>query len=159
MKNPDQQDIKSKNVNAKITVSKIYTKIFGITVQGLPEHFAAANWNPKIDIKTGPRYIHLDGNRFEVILTVQLNGQQNDNPVFESHIEQAGVFVLEDVLEESKEGILYGNCTNYLFPYINVNLNFLLTQSGLPPVYLAPLNFVNLYKEHQMQQKNETVNA
>src|ERR1700738_1670177 len=128
MKNSNQHDTTSKNVTAKITVNNIYTKIFGISVQGLPEHFSASSWNPKIEIKIGPRYIHLEGNRYEVILAVQLNGQQNNNPVFESHIEQAGVFILEDVIEESRESILYGNCPNYLFPYINVNLNFLLSQ-------------------------------
>lgn len=159
MKNSDRHDTKSKNLTAKVTVKKIYTKILGVSVQGLPEHFSVSNWDPKIEIKTGPRYIHLEGNRFEVILAVQLNAQQNNNPVFESHIEQAGVFIIEDVIEESKEIILYGSCTNYLYPYVNVNLNFLLSQSGLPPVYLAPLNFINLYKEHQKQPKNETINA
>ena len=93
MKTSSQYD--TKNVTAKITVGKIYTKVLGVSVLGLPEHFSASSWNPKIDIKTGPRYIPLEANRFEVILAVQLNAQQNNNPVFESHIEQAGIFIVE----------------------------------------------------------------
>ncbi len=141
----------------QILVQKIYTKSLGIAIQGLPDHFSSLNWNPVIDIKANPRYINLESNKFEVVLTLQLAGKLNDTPVFESQIDQAGTFTIENATDDQIEFILYGHCSNHLFPYAGVNLNLLLSQSGLPPVYLAPLNFVGLYKDHQAKQKDEKI--
>ena len=34
-------------------------------------------------------------------------------------------------------------------------INQILTQSGLQPVYLAPLDFIQLYRQHQQQQQTQ----
>ncbi|MBS0351113.1 MAG: protein-export chaperone SecB, partial [Proteobacteria bacterium] len=41
------------------------------------------------------------------------------------------------------------------FPYAGVMINQILTQSNLQPVYLAPLDFIQLYRQHQQQQQQQ----
>jgi protein-export chaperone SecB len=121
-------------------------------IQGLPEDWTAA-WNPKIDFRANPRLNEIGNERTEVILALQINAQQENKPVFEIYFEQAGLFTITTEDPQQRETVLYGTCSNFLFPYAGVMINQILTQSSLQPVYLAPLDFIQLYHQHQQQQQ------
>ena len=89
------------------------------------------------------------------MLTLQLSAQQAGKAIFQIQIDQAGLFSLQNVSEDQQEVVLYGVCANALFPYVNVILNQTLSQAGLPPLYLNPLDFVKLYHEHKKQEQEE----
>lgn len=135
-----------------IQIHKIYSKNQRVVIQGLPEEWTAA-WNPKIDLRANPRIQEFEDGRTEVVLALQINAQQQDKPVFEIYFEQAGIFTITTQDSQQKETVLYGTCSNFLFPYAGVMINQILTQSSLQPVYLAPLDFIQLYKQHQQQQQ------
>jgi preprotein translocase subunit SecB len=146
---------KELNTNTKsvnIQIHRIYSKNQRVMIQGLPENWTKA-WNPKIDLRANPRVQEMDKERIEIILALQINAQQEDKPVFEIYFEQAGLFTITTEDAQQRETVLYGTCSNFLFPYAGVMINQILTQSSLQPVYLAPLDFIQLYRQHQQQQQ------
>ena len=141
-----------KSVN--IQIHRIYSKNQRVVIQGLPEEWTIS-WNPKIDLRANPRVQDAGNDRTEVVLALQLTAQQQDKPVFEIYFEQAGLFTITTENPQQKDEVLYGTCSNFLFPYAGVMINQILTQSSLQPVYLAPLDFIQLYRQHQQQQQNQ----
>ncbi len=146
----------SKSVN--IQIHRIYSKNQRVVIQGLPEEWTVA-WNPKIDLRANPRIQDAGKDRTEVILALQLNAQQEEKPVFEIYFEQAGLFTVTTEDPQQRESVLYGACSNFLFPYVGVMINQILTQSGLQPVYLAPLDFIQLYRQQQQQAQAQQEKA
>ena len=145
-----EPNLSPRSVN--IQIHRIYSKNQRVVIQGLPEEWTVS-WNPKIDLRANPRLQDAGNQRTEVMLALQLNAQQQDKPVFEIYFEQAGLFTITTENPQQKEEVLYGTCSNFLFPYAGVMINQILTQSSLQPVYLAPLDFIQLYRQHQQQQQ------
>ena len=108
-----------------------------------------------LGIPNVPKKGSLGNERTEVILALQINAQQDNKPVFEIYFEQAGLFTITTEDSQQREMVLYGTCSNFLFPYAGVMINQILTQSSLQPVYLAPLDFIQLYRQHQQQQQTQ----
>lgn len=115
-----------------------------------------SGWNPQISLQANPRYQLLSENRYEVILALQIQCQQAGKPLAEIYVEQAGLFVLTDLSPEQQQAVLYGIGCNALYGFIGVHVNYLLAQAELPPVYLAPLDFVSLYQRFRQQQAGHT---
>ncbi len=147
-----ESNLSPKSVN--IQIHRIYTKNQHVVIQGLPEEWTVS-WNPKIDLRANPRVQYTGNDRMEVVLALQLTAQQQDKPVFEIYFEQAGLFTITTENPQQKDEVLYGTCSNFLFPYAGVMINQILTQSSLQPVYLASLDFIQLYRQHQQQQQNQ----
>ncbi|MBA2649288.1 MAG: protein-export chaperone SecB [Legionella sp.] len=143
------------NEEPRLTVHKIYNKGLQFVVHGLSDELTK-NWNPQISLQANPRIQLLESGQYEVILAIHLSGQQLGKAIFQIQVEQAGLFSLQQVAEEQKDIAIYGACANALFPYAAVMVNQLLSQAGLPHLYLNPMDFIALYKQHQKQaQKQE----
>ncbi|MBS0351331.1 MAG: protein-export chaperone SecB [Proteobacteria bacterium] len=142
----------TKSVN--IQIHRIYSKNQRVVIQGVPEDWNGA-WNPKIDLRANPRVQEMDKERTEIVLALQINAQQENKPVFEIYFEQAGIFTITAENAQQRGMVSYGACSNFLFPYAGVMINQILTQSSLQPVYLAPLDFIQLYRQHQQQQQHQ----
>lgn len=152
MTSSKEPNLSPKSVN--IQIHRIYSKNQRVAIQGLPEEWTVS-WNPKIDLRANPRVQDVGNERTEVVLALQLTGQQDNKPIFEIYFEQAGLFTITTADPQQKDEVLYGTCSNFLFPYAGVMINQILTQSSLQPVYLAPLDFIQLYRQHQRQQQNQ----
>ncbi|MBA2650080.1 MAG: protein-export chaperone SecB [Legionella sp.] len=146
------QDIKitdsTQSQAARIVIHKIYNKGQQFIIDGFTDDLTK-NWNPQITLQANPRIQLLESGQYEVILTIHIKAQQIDKMLFQIQLEQAGLFTLQQVAEEQKELVLYGACSNALFPYAAVMVNQILSQAGLPHIYLNPLDFVTLYQQHQ----------
>jgi preprotein translocase subunit SecB len=137
-----------------IQVHRIYSKNQRVVIHGLPEEWSI-DWNPKLDLQANPRVQAVGENRSEVVLALQLTAKQQDKPVFEIYFEQAGQFTITVDDPQQREMVLYGTCSNMLFPYVGVMINQILAQSSLQPLYLAPMDFIPLYRRHQQQQQTK----
>jgi preprotein translocase subunit SecB len=141
-----------------IAIHRIYSKNHQFVVQGLPPE-NNTGWNPTVNFQANPRFTKQNDGKFEVVIAVKLQATQNDKPVFEIYFEQAGLFTLTNASETQQDGILYGVCGNMLFPYAAVTFNQFLANAGLPPIYLAPMDFMALYQQHQLQEKGKKEKA
>ena len=138
----------------RVAIHRIYTKNHQMMVQLTPDKLPQP-WEPQMELQANPRYTLLPSGQYEITLALQIKAHQNAQPLFETYIEQAGLFTLEGIAEDKRETILYGACPNLLFPYATVTLNLLLSQAAFSPVYLAPLDFVALHAQHKNQASAE----
>lgn len=139
----------------RIAVHKIYSKGQQFVVNGVPDELSK-HWNPQINVQANPRITLLESGQYEVVLTLNVSAQQLGKSIFQIQLDQAGLFSLQNVPAEQKEIVLYGACSNALFPYVAVMINQALSQAGLPQLYLNPLDFIALYQEHKKQEQEKS---
>lgn len=149
----------SPQTGVQIGISRIYSKNHRLEIKGLPTAVEPSDWKPVIDFKANPRYSQISPQQVEVVLAIQLDIKQSEDLIVQIYWEQAGLFTFSNLSAEQLEMVAYGACPNMLFPYACVMVNQMLASNGLPPVYLAPMDFVALYRQHLVQQLEQKEKA
>ena len=140
-------------VPAHLGIERIYLRDVSFESPKAPEVFTEP-WRPKVQVDINARNRHLEGERFEVVLTITLEAQLGDRVVMVAEIQQAGVFRLEGMEDEPlRAQVLAATCPNILFPYARETLDSLVVKGTLPPFMLDPMNFDALYAEAKRQHE------
>lgn len=154
-KESNAQEVNQNPANTQIAIHRIYNKNHGFEIKGLPTQLKDSTWDPTLNLQANPRFTALESDQYEVVVALQITGQQSEDISFQVYLEQAGLFTLKNISAEQRETVLYGVCPNVMFPYVGVTLNQILANAGFPPVYLAPLDFIKLYQQHQKDQQEK----
>jgi len=98
---------------------------------------------------------------FEVVLKMRVNAKQDDKAVFLLEIAYGGLFILERVPEEVLQPMLLIECPRLMFPFVRRVISDLISDGGLPPLMIEPIDFAALYRsrmqEAQRQQQAPTM--
>lgn len=143
-----------------IQIQRVYVKNirFEINEKTLEEDVPISiNWQPQIGLQISPRFKLLKSGHYELVLAMQIILHYQARPLLTIGLEQTGVFTLSDVPLGQHQAVLLGVCSNLLFPYAGASINILLTQAALPPIYIAPLDFVVLYQRFEADQAKSKV--
>ena len=65
--------------------------------------------------------------------------------------QQAGIFQIRNLPQESLEPVLSVTCPNILFPYARETVSDAIVRAGFPQFLLAPVNFELLYQQRMQQ--------
>lgn len=80
----------------------------------------------------------------------------DENVIFMLDLEYAGLFTINNVIEEKdKEIILLVHCPALLFPYSRQIISDVVHNGGYQPVMLPPCDFMGLYKNKQGELKRK----
>jgi preprotein translocase subunit SecB len=79
-----------------------------------------------------------------------------EKPLFILELIYAGEFVVESFPQDMMEPILYIECPRLLFPFARSIVANTVAEGGFPPLYIAPINFVDLYQQ-QKESKNQVL--
>ena len=109
-------------------------------------NFSLTGKSPQeIDIKPSLEFRH-EKNKNELKVYLGIN-YENPKAPFVFNIKGAGLFEFEnDISKEDLEEVANINCAAILYPFLRETLADITRRSGLPPLLLPPLNFINLYK-------------
>ena len=135
----------------QFAMQRIYTKDISFESPGSPNIFRK-QWQPKInvDLNTKSDAIDEQGN-FEVVLTITLTAKVEEETAFLVEVQQAGIFMISGLKDDSLRMALGTAAPNILFPYARENIDSLCVKGGFPPVMLAPVNFDALYQQAMAQ--------
>lgn len=143
----------------------------------LPEQLPKAPWNPRLEFKlTLGKSDLLDAEdnsehhrvslEIEVIAKTPLaeesqqssetKEQQEASKIFIVSIQQEGIFSIVGLDKSQKNLALNTICLETLFPYLSTRISEMVLHAGYPPVYLQPMNFVEIYKQ-KLQKEQEQV--
>ncbi len=100
----------------------------------------------KVDVKKGTANVH------EVSLIVNIEAKL-DKPLFILELNYKGEFAVEGFDESLIDPILYIECPRLLFPFARSIIANTISDGGFPPLYLAPVNFAELYQQHNSQSQ------
>ena len=136
------------------TIEKLYVKDLSLEVPNAPQIFLERD-TPRVDIQLSTQAKPIEGGRYEVVLSVTTTASLGDKTVFLVEAQQAGIFVVRNIPQDSMEPVLGITCPNILFPYVRETVSDAITRAGFPPFLLAPVNFEVLYQ--QRVQQNQAV--
>ena len=113
-----------------------------------------AQGQPDINLNIGQRVNALDGDRYEIVLTVTVTAKQGEKTAFIAEVHQAGVFVLQGFNQEQLAYVANVNCPNVLYPYARAQVSALVTAGGFFMPALQPISFEAIHAQRMAQQQN-----
>jgi preprotein translocase subunit SecB len=87
-----------------------------------------------------------DGGPYEVIMKIRVTANQDDKTIFLLELAYGGVFILERVPEDAIQPLLLIECPRMMFPFLRRIVADLVSDGGLPPLMIEPIDFAQLYR-------------
>ncbi|MFU8817179.1 MAG: protein-export chaperone SecB [Pseudomonadales bacterium] len=131
----------------QVLLERLYLKDVSFESPRSPAVFTEA-WKPDYQLDINTRTNALGNDRFEVVLGTTLRAKtEGGKTAYIVEIQQAGVFQLKDLDDQSLQRVLATLCAGTLFPYVRETVDNLVVKGGFPAVHLAPVNFEALYAD------------
>ena len=83
---------------------------------------------------------------YEVIMKLRVSANQDDKTIFLVEMAYGGIFILERVPEEAVQPLLLIECPRMMFPFVRRIVADLVSDGGLPPLMIEPIDFAQLYR-------------
>ena len=142
-------------VKKQFAIQKLYVKDVSFESPSTPDSFSFKQWNPKIDLNLTNNQRQLEGDLYEVVLSITATVTHEETTAFLVEVQQAGLVAMMGFDEEEKKYLLGTQCMNILFPYAREVVSDLSVRGGFPALILSPVNFDVLYQQHLQQQQGK----
>ena len=83
---------------------------------------------------------------FEVLLKLRVNAVQEEKTLFLLEVAYGGLFMLDKIPDEALQPVLLIECPRLMFPYVRRIISDLVSDGGLPPLMIEPIDFAQLYR-------------
>ena len=154
---------KQNSVNAEqpegLMLHTQYTKDLSLEIPYAPEIFKEiAKEAPKVSIDINIANKSLEDDMYEVSLTAKINADVADKKLFILEITYATLATIK-VPAEHLEPILYIELPRLLFPFVRNIIATNLSEAGLPPMLITPIDFVALYQARKAKEAENATKA
>ena len=141
----------------QFSLQRIYVRDLSFEAPKSPAIFRQ-QWDPTVGLDLNTRQKELEGDFYEVVLTLSVTVKNGEEVAFIAEVQQAGIFLIKNLDAASMSHTLGAFCPNILFPYARETLDSLVTRGSFPALMLAPVNFDALYAQElqRMQESGET---
>lgn len=155
----EETDNGSAENQRQVGLQKIYVRDASIEVPDGPRIFTE-NYNPEVNVDLNTQIQNLSDETHQVVVTVTVTAKQTDRTAYIVEVQQAGVFQLEGFSDdEERSHVLGAYCPSVLFPYIREAIGDMVQRAGFPHFLLQPVNFDQLYSQHQANESSEPTDA
>ncbi len=142
-------DTNKQNQNVPpIVINSQYIKDLSFEIPHAPEVFGKIRQQPQIKVDVQIKSQKLNDTTHEVVLNVSLNGDVENEKLFILELSY-GAAVTLNVPAEHVEPVLGIEIPRLLFPFARNVVTHCLTEGGLPPIMLNPIDFAALYAVRQ----------
>ena len=138
----------------QMALQKIYARDVSFEVPNAPKVFQEEG-QPQVQLNLSHKASPLEGDNYEVVLTLTVTCTINERTAYLAEVHQAGVFSFVGFGQQDLSLVLATYCPNTLFPYARQAISDLVLNGGFPPLLLQPINFDALYAEQQRQQQTQ----
>lgn len=135
----------------QIMIQRVYLKDLSFESPNSPQSFAA-EWKPEVSVDLNSQARQLNETSFEVVLRITITAKAEDKTVYLTEVQQAGLFHIANVPQESMGQVLGAFCPNILFPYAREAVDSLVQRGSFPALMLAPVNFDALFAQNMAQK-------
>jgi preprotein translocase subunit SecB len=141
----------------QFSLQRIYVRDLSFEAPKSPAIFRQ-EWTPSVSLDLNTRQKQLEGDFFEVVLTLSVEVKNGEEIAFIAEVQQAGIFLIKGLDAASMSHTLGAFCPNILFPYARETIDSLVVRGSFPALMLAPVNFDALYAQElqRMQESGET---
>ncbi|MEM7616856.1 MAG: protein-export chaperone SecB [Pseudomonadota bacterium] len=136
-----------------VRITRQYIKDFSFENPNSPSVLLQGSIAPDINVNIGLKVNDLKGGNFEVVIKIDVKAKKDEQVMFISDLEYAGVFTLNNIGDEEKESVLMVYCPSLLFPFARRVVADITRDGGFPPLMLDPVDFMSLYQQSKQQQQ------
>ena len=155
---PNNGAVANEEENApQFSLQRIYVRDLSFEAPKSPAIFRQ-EWTPTVSLDLNTRQKPLEGDFYEVVLTLSVTVNNGVEVAFIVEVQQAGIFLIKGLDDASMSHTLGAFCPNILFPYAREAIDNLVVRGSFPALMLAPVNFDALYAQElqRMQEAGET---
>ena len=141
----------------QFSLQRIYVRDLSFEAPKSPAIFRQ-EWTPTVSLDLNTRQKALEGDFYEVVLTLSVTVNNGDEVAFIVEVQQAGIFLIKGLAQGAMSHTLGAFCPNILFPYARETIDSLVVRGSFPALMLSPVNFDALYAQElqRMQEAGET---
>ena len=145
------------NNQGPITIHGQYIKDLSFENPNFLQRIQSTNEEaPSIHVNMETGVVNLDDHTYEVTIHTKIDAQSNEQQDFFIELSYAGLVSLSRGLDDSMIPIaLMVQVPTLLFPFIRQIIGDVTVNGGLPPLYLAPVDFANLFMQQQKEEVDE----
>ena len=159
--NTDTRNNEKSNI-PPIVINAQYVKDLSLEIPHAPEIFRKITQAPDVHVNVDVNANHMHDNFFNVALNLRIDGDVNQEKFFILELEYDAIVSL-NIPKEHVEPVLLVEVPRLMFPFVRSIVTHCLTEGGLPPLMLNPIDFVAMYQNrqaaNQAQQDNQTQQA
>jgi len=144
-----------KSANNEISINMQYIKDMSLEIPHAPQIFTKLATPPQINIDLNIDTTKLNEEQYEVTLNLKINAKEENEPLFIFELAYAAACTIK-MPEEQREPILFIEIPRMLFPYARQIISSNLSEAGLPPLMLTPVDFAAVYMAKKEQQAKTT---
>ncbi len=133
-------------------LEKMYLKDLSFENPNAPAVFRQKT-EPKVEVNLSLKNRKVEGDRWEVALTVTVTVNSGETSLFLVEAEHAGLFLLQNIPEEHLPVVLAVDCPTLLFPFTRQILCQAVLDGGFMPFLMEPVNFMALYQSAKKQKE------
>ncbi len=108
---------------------------------------------PAVNLNMATRATAIAQDVHEVVLQVNLEAKAGDKVVWLLELQQAGAFVIKNLVATDVAQVLSIMAPNYLLSYARSTISELVTKGGFPPFLLPLVTFESLHARAAQQQQ------
>lgn len=108
---------------------------------------------PEVEVEVTTSARTMSEGRYEVCLIVRGQAAADGNTFFIVELTYGGVITLANVPEEAIEPVLLIEGARLLFPFARNIVADVTRDGGFPPLFLAPIDFIALYRQQHLSEE------
>ncbi len=128
-----------------VAINSQYIKDMSLEVPNAPAIFEKITTQPEIAVELNIDAKKVKEDKFEVILNIRINADINKEKLFIFELAY-GAFCTIRLPEEHIEPTLFIEIPKMLYPFARQIIASNLAEANMPPLLLAPVDFVAIYK-------------
>jgi len=152
----EQEPATTAPASAQFALQRIFVKDASFESPRAPEIFRS-KWQPKVNMELNSSNSKIEEDLYEVVIQLTITASSdNDEVVYLTEVQQAGIFLIKGLEAEAMLQTLGAFCPSVLFPYAREAIDNLVIKGSFPPLMLAPVNFDAIYEQTRRQQQEAT---
>ncbi len=152
--NKPQQDNHDKQTQ-QFGVQRIYIKDCSVE-SPLGAAVFTKPWKPHVDLNLNVRNTPLNDGQYEVILTATITLTLENETAFLVEVQQAGLFIAQNLQEDQLHHALGVAGPTILFPYLREAVDNLTLKAGFPAINIQPIHFEALHAQAAAEKQAAT---
>jgi preprotein translocase subunit SecB len=133
----------------QLIVNAQYIKDFSFENPRAPQSLIQPTAAPEVAINVDVKARNLSPDVFEVVLTVNVNAQTQDEPVFLVELAYAAVVTMPHAPEAIVPAMILVETPRLLFPFARAIIANATRDGGFPPLMINPIDFAELLRQQQ----------
>ncbi|KMT64529.1 protein-export chaperone SecB [Catenovulum maritimum] len=134
----------------QFNIQRIFSKNISFETPNSPDIFKI-QWKPEVQMDIDTKSQKLEGDNYEVVLSITVTAKVEDKTAFLVEVEQAGIFTITNLPPQQMAHTIGSMCPGILFPYAREAISNLVNRGTFPPLNLAPVNFDALFASYMQQ--------